>query len=54
MFVVRAGRTYQLLARNDMKAMLLASPAIVGDTLLVRTRTHLVALSATPKRTASR
>jgi outer membrane protein assembly factor BamB len=45
MFVVRAGRTYQLLARNDMKEMLLATPAIVGDTLFVRTRTHVVALA---------
>ena len=48
MFVVRAGRTYALLARNDMKEMLLATPAIVGDTLFVRTRTHLVALSGAP------
>jgi outer membrane protein assembly factor BamB len=54
MFVVRAGRTYALLARNDMKEMMLASPAIAGDTLLVRTRTHVVALSGAPKRTASR
>ena len=54
MFVVRAGRTYELLARNDMREMLLASPAIAGDTLLVRTRTHVVALSGTPRRTASR
>jgi outer membrane protein assembly factor BamB len=54
MFVVRAGRTYQLLARNDMKAMMLATPAIVGDTLFVRTRSHLVALTGTPKRTASK
>ena len=45
MFVVRAGRTYQLLARNDMKEMLLASPAIAGDTLFVRTRSHVVALA---------
>jgi outer membrane protein assembly factor BamB len=52
-FVVRAGRSYQLLARNDMKAMLLATPAIAGDTLFVRTRSHLVALSGAPKRTAS-
>ena len=54
MFVVRTGRTYALLARNDMKEMLLASPAVVGDTLLVRTRTHVVALRGAPPRTASR
>jgi outer membrane protein assembly factor BamB len=43
-FVVRAGRTFELLARNDMKEMLLATPAIVGDTMFVRTRSHLVAI----------
>ena len=47
MFVVRAGTRFELLARNDMKAMLLATPAVVGDTLLVRTRSHLVALQQT-------
>jgi outer membrane protein assembly factor BamB len=51
-FVVRAGRRFELLARNDMKAMLLASPAVIGDTLLVRTRTHLVALKAAPSQAA--
>ena len=29
-----------------MREMLLATPAIVGDTLYVRTRSHLVALRA--------
>jgi outer membrane protein assembly factor BamB len=54
MFVVRAGRRFELLARNDMKEMLLATPAVVGDTLFVRTRTHLVAVGAKPARAASR
>ena len=43
-FVVRAGREFQLLARNDMREMCLATPALSGDLLLVRTRTHLYAL----------
>ena len=47
MFVVRAGTRFELLARNDMKEMLLATPAVVGDTLLVRTRTHVVAIGGT-------
>lgn len=47
-FVVRAGRAFELLARNDMKEVLLASPALSGDLLLVRTRTHLVALRDAP------
>jgi outer membrane protein assembly factor BamB len=54
MFVVRAGRRFELLARNDMQEMLLATPAVVGDLMLVRTRTHVVALRGTPPRTASR
>ena len=37
-----------------MKEMLLATPAVVGDTLFVRTRSHVVALSGAPPRTASR
>ena len=45
-FVVRAGTTFELLARNDMKEMLLSTPAIVGDQILVRTRSHVVSLRA--------
>jgi outer membrane protein assembly factor BamB len=44
LYVVKAGATFALLARNDMKEMCLATPAISGDLLLVRTRTHVVAL----------
>ena len=54
MFVVRAGTRVELLARNDMKAMLLATPAVVGDTLLVRTRTHVVAIAGTAAKRAGR
>jgi outer membrane protein assembly factor BamB len=43
-YVVRAGRKFELLARNDMRDMCLASPALSGDLLLVRTRTRLYAL----------
>jgi outer membrane protein assembly factor BamB len=46
LFVVRAGPSYELLARNDMGEMVLATPAIAGDLLLVRTRTQLRALRA--------
>ncbi|HXE81637.1 MAG TPA: PQQ-binding-like beta-propeller repeat protein [Vicinamibacterales bacterium] len=44
LYVVRAGRTFELLARNDMGEMVLATPAISGSLLLVRTRTRVVAL----------
>jgi outer membrane protein assembly factor BamB len=47
-YVVRAGRQFELLARNDMREMCLASPAVTGDLLIVRTRTHLVALGSPP------
>jgi outer membrane protein assembly factor BamB len=37
MFVVEAGETFRLLARNPMGQPLYASPALAGDTLIVRT-----------------
>jgi hypothetical protein len=43
-YVVRAGKEFELLARNDMKEMCLATPALTGDLLIVRTRAHLHAL----------
>ena len=49
LYVVRAGSIFELLAKNDMKEMVLATPAIVGDTIFVRTRTHLVALKGDNK-----
>jgi outer membrane protein assembly factor BamB len=42
--VLEAGRTYRVLARNDMGESLMASPAIAGGTLYVRTRGHLYAI----------
>jgi outer membrane protein assembly factor BamB len=44
-FVVKAGTRFERLARNSMNEMLLATPAIVGDQLLVRTRGHVVAIA---------
>jgi outer membrane protein assembly factor BamB len=46
-YVVRAGPRYELLASNDMGEVCMATPVPVGDTLLVRTRSHLYALRAT-------
>ncbi len=43
-FVVRAGRRFELIAVNDMDAACLATPALSGDLLLIRTQTHLYAL----------
>ncbi|MEZ6073947.1 MAG: hypothetical protein R3C10_27620 [Pirellulales bacterium] len=32
---------YELLATNTLEAGCMASPAVVGDALIVRTKTHL-------------
>jgi outer membrane protein assembly factor BamB len=53
-YVVRAGTRFEVLARNDMKEMMLATPAISGELLLVRTRTRLVALRQAPKSASAR
>jgi outer membrane protein assembly factor BamB len=43
-FVVRAGRTFELLATNRMGEVTMATPAIAGNTLIIRTQTQLVAI----------
>jgi outer membrane protein assembly factor BamB len=43
--VLEAGRTFRVLARNDMGEACLATPAIAGGTLYVRTRGHLYAIA---------
>ena len=40
-FVLEGGDTYKEVARNDLDEMSLASPAIAGDALYIRTRTKL-------------
>ena len=45
-YVVRTGAKYELLATNDMDEVCMATPAPVGDTLFVRTKSHLYALRA--------
>jgi outer membrane protein assembly factor BamB len=45
-FVVRAGRTYELLATNHMGETLLATPAIAGNMLIVKTQTRLVGIGS--------
>ena len=43
-FVVKAGRTFELLSTNTMGEIAMATPALSGDMLLVRTKGHLVAV----------
>jgi len=45
-FVVRAGKTFELLARNTMGEVCMATPAISGDLLLIRTRSTLYAIGS--------
>jgi outer membrane protein assembly factor BamB len=45
-FVVRAGREFQSLARNEMGEPLMASPAVSEGTLFVRGTRHLFAIRA--------
>jgi outer membrane protein assembly factor BamB len=40
-FVIRAGKTFQLLATNQLGERITASPAISGDALIYRTDSHL-------------
>jgi outer membrane protein assembly factor BamB len=44
--VVRAGRRFELLAKNELGERCLASPAIAGDSLLIRTEKHLFRLGS--------
>jgi outer membrane protein assembly factor BamB len=39
--VIEAGRTFKVLSENLLDEGFMASPAIVGDALILRTRTHL-------------
>ncbi len=39
--VIRASRQYEILAENQLDEGFMASPAVSGDALFVRTRTHL-------------
>ncbi|MBK7598177.1 MAG: PQQ-binding-like beta-propeller repeat protein, partial [Acidobacteria bacterium] len=43
-FVIAAGEKFQLLHVNELDEMALASPAIVGERLLVRTETRLYSI----------
>jgi len=51
--VLKAGRSFETVARNDMGEMLMATPAISGNTLFVRTGGHLYAIGK-PARAAGR
>jgi outer membrane protein assembly factor BamB len=43
-FVIAAGEQYELLKVNDLEEFALATPALVGDRLLLRTETQLYSI----------
>ena len=46
MFVVQAGRAFKLLATNRMGEITMATPAVAGNMLIVRTQSQLVGIRA--------
>lgn len=40
-FVVKAGETYELLARNPIGEVMMATPAITGKMIIIRGESHL-------------
>jgi outer membrane protein assembly factor BamB len=44
-FVVKAGPTYELLATNPIGEVLMATPAISGGVILIRSMKHLYAIA---------
>lgn len=47
-FVIRASDKYELLHSNDLDEMALATPALIGDRLILRTENHLYSIRNTP------
>ena len=54
LLVLRAGRTFEVLARIDMGETVFATPAISRGTMYVRTRGYLYAIAAAGQAAASR
>jgi outer membrane protein assembly factor BamB len=53
-FVVRAGEKFELLKQNAMGEMCFATPALSGDMLIVRTRSHVYGIAESKKAEARR
>jgi outer membrane protein assembly factor BamB len=50
--VVQPGDRFELLARNTLDGSIMATPAVVGSAIFVRTDSHLYRIESTPARTA--
>ena len=42
------GRTYKVLAKNDLDGGFMSSPAMAAPALILRTKTHLYRIEAGP------
>jgi outer membrane protein assembly factor BamB len=49
-FIVRAGRAFEIVGRQRMGEPLMATPALAGDTMYVRGQRHLFAVSRAARR----
>jgi len=47
--VIKTGDQYELVAENSMDGIVMATPAIAGDRLLIRTTRHLICLEETDR-----
>jgi outer membrane protein assembly factor BamB len=45
-FVIKAGPTFELLARNTMGEVMMATPAITGKMLIIRGQNHIFGIGA--------
>lgn len=52
--VLKAGRSFEVLARNEMGESCMATPAIANGTLFIRTLGHLYAIAGAKPRRADR
>jgi outer membrane protein assembly factor BamB len=50
--VIEAGRAFRVLAENQLGDGFMASPAIDGDALILRSRTHLYRIESSPSTAA--
>jgi len=46
--VLKAGRAFEVLATNTLEDGFMASPAVWGKALILRTKTHLYRIEAGP------
>jgi outer membrane protein assembly factor BamB len=51
--VLKAGSTFEVLARNDMGEVLMATPAIASGVIFIRTAGHVYAIAKAPAQPAA-